>query len=283
MTERRTKLARGGDDNDDKRGNPPFAGFSDLARSYYLQGMSVPQVAAKISAMGKRVSNSQVLDALKRAGIYVPPERMEPPARMNPPTQDDQLRRLHRQAGTGDLDAARRYVAALERIQDGRAPETERERYDRQLDEAERLVRSDYYRTVRSYAEAIKADLVAGSLDGDEALDRRVWETADGTNLVIVTNLAQRTLWISDHSDASLEDGIMDDAGVGRDQSVHWSGLAMGAFMRDLWEALETIGVDRNGLVEGREDAESTDEDEGSTCPSCGRETGGLPCARCES
>lgn len=106
-------------EGEDAKANPPFAGFTQLVRHYYGQGLSVHEVAEKIGVYyvgdsQRQVSPSQVLYALRQSGIHVPESRMGKKA--NP---DVDVRALVREAReTLDPMIAARAALAIMRVQD---------------------------------------------------------------------------------------------------------------------------------------------------------------------
>jgi hypothetical protein len=126
------------------------------------------------------------------------------------------------------------------------------------LDEAHRIIRSDYYDDVRSVADDLAEQWKSGEIGSRDDFLERLSEAVDGTQRVIYTGQAMDGLRASDNSGAYIED--FGAEGAIENGDIAWSRLMFAAMERDVTEQLEALGVDVN-----REPPQPTDECEGCT------------------
>ena len=116
------------------------------------------------------------------------------------------------------------------------------------LADAQRVLREDYYRDVRSVADDLKRQLEDGDFDDREAFLDGLHETIDGHRRVIITWQAMQGVVFSSQ-DAYL--GIEEYGADAFDLSdgIPWSQLMYPIFERDVIECLVTMGVDVNDPI----------------------------------
>lgn len=107
------------------------------------------------------------------------------------------------------------------------------------VEDAKRILRASHYSDVKEHAENMKEEAKKEGWDREQLMDR-IHEDADSA--VTYTSDAWDILYISDNSDAFQEDpGVVDLT------QPNWvEQIAYLAWERDLYEALEQIGVDVN-------------------------------------
>jgi hypothetical protein len=109
---------------------------------------------------------------------------------------------------------------------------------DSAVDAALRVIRADYYKSVRSYASGILTDMAAEGRYDSEELGERIDQTVDGSYWVIYTHAALRCILVSSN------DGAWEDVG---DERPTDEVRAYRALRADIVEELErTFGVDLN-------------------------------------
>ncbi len=117
-------------------------------------------------------------------------------------------------------------------------PRNEGEITEEQHDQAMRVLRQEYYKSVRGIVQELRERLKAGDIsDWDQAVN----EAVDGSYWVIYTHANMQVLMCSDHHDAYTED--FGQAPVEGD-SINWGALAFGALYRDVREQLDAEGVE---------------------------------------
>jgi hypothetical protein len=112
------------------------------------------------------------------------------------------------------------------------------------VNEALRVLRSDYYTDIRDLARDYAKRVADGEFTGrrgSEDLDEDIHQTVDGYNWVIYTHQAKIVQIVSDNADAAFEEGVAPEMGS---DSVPFEVLAYHAIRADLREALEQEGVD---------------------------------------
>lgn len=107
-----------------------------------------------------------------------------------------------------------------------------------------------YWKDVRDMAESIESELEDQIKEGTRGETLREWlsdhihESIDGCARVIYTHQAQQCLLFSSN-DGAYEEEFGPD-GMVEDGCIMWSRLAYAAFRADVYEQLETNGVDVN-------------------------------------
>jgi len=128
---------------------------------------------------------------------------------------------------------------------------------EEQHDEAMRVLRAEYYQSVRGIAEELAERVKDGELFRGRAIkDRDDWETAihesvDSSHWVIYTHANFQVLLCSDNHDAYSEE--YGEPPVQGD-SINWGALAFAAMERDVRQQIDAEGVepDWDNLEEAR-------------------------------
>jgi hypothetical protein len=135
---------------------------------------------------------------------------------------------------------------------------------DSAVDDALRVIRADYYKSVRSYASGILQDLATEGRYDAEQLGERIDQTVDGSYWVIYTHAALRCILVSSN-DGAWED--VDDSERPTDEvRAYW------ALRADIVEELErTFGVDLNDPCPDCDECGGTGEtdEHGTKCETC--------------
>ncbi len=116
------------------------------------------------------------------------------------------------------------------------------------IEDAQRVLREDYYRDVQAVAENLKQQIDDGDFDDREAFLDALHETIDGHRRVIITWQAmQGVIFSSQDADLGIEEYGADAFDLS--DGIPWSQLMYPIFERDVIETLETMGVDVNDPV----------------------------------
>ena len=131
---------------------------------------------------------------------------------------------------------------------------------DEQARDADRVLRAQYFQSVRDMAEELAEMCRSGEIADTEALDERIHEECDWSEWVIYTARALQVLRYSENASAGPEE-------LGGDRfnwsdGMHWSELAYWALRADLQEQLDAEGIDLNDPDEWREEEEEEEEDD---------------------
>ena len=126
-------------------------------------------------------------------------------------------------------------------------------------------IRETYYSEIRSMAEDYQSRIEKGDFEDRDAFLQDVHETIDSHQFVIYTHKAQCVALASSNSGAVADLGIEIAT---KDGEIQWSVIAYCAMERDLYEALDWLGVDINDETTwGREGEEEEEEEEGDHTP----------------
>lgn len=106
---------------------------------------------------------------------------------------------------------------------------------DEQVDDAKRVLRADYYTSIRAHAEGVVAAIRGGELRDTDAVTDRIHQTADGSYWAISTHANYHALLASDHD--PWED--VEDAGGELNPKDAASMLAYYCVRHDLIETVE--------------------------------------------
>lgn len=119
-----------------------------------------------------------------------------------------------------------------------------------QVNQAEAVLRAEYWSEIRELAEEISAELKDKLVSGESGEPLREWlieridESVDSHHNVIYTAAAQKALLYSDNSGAYVED--FGDAGLSQDYCINWTRLAWAAMRRDVLKQLDAYGINVN-------------------------------------
>lgn len=125
-----------------------------------------------------------------------------------------------------------------------------REEAERAVDEAETVLRAEYWQDVRALADSIGADLRERLSEGEDGENLREWlieyieQSIDGHHNVIYTRAAQKVILYSDHSGAYADE--FGEEGIVENGDISWSRLAYAAMRADVIEQLDANGIDVN-------------------------------------
>jgi hypothetical protein len=127
-----------------------------------------------------------------------------------------------------------------------------------QVEDAKRVLRSEYYNSIRSFARDIATQVKKGEIEGEEALRDAIESMVDSSSWVIYTHDAQQVLFVSEHDDAGFEESMIDSDSVFKDGRVQWEAMAYWAMIADMQDMLtKAFKVDLNSP--GPEDVDLSD------------------------
>lgn len=108
-------------------------------------------------------------------------------------------------------------------------------------------LRAWYYGRVRDFADECLAEMLAGTIEDEDALARWLSDSIDGTDIVVYTFKAKAALLASDNEDAA------DELGLGTVTTEQRASCALEADVRELLESYARSGSDGEGqaLPEG--------------------------------
>ena len=130
---------------------------------------------------------------------------------------------------------------------------------EEQHDDAMRVLRAEYYQSVRRMTEDLKRAIKDGEVTDQESLETWIQQSVDGSYWVIYTHANFQVLMCSDNHDAYSED-FEEPPLSGSD--INWAALAYAAMQRDLQQQIDAEGI----TVEHEEDLEgSVNEDGGES------------------
>jgi len=129
---------------------------------------------------------------------------------------------------------------------------------EKQVEEALRVIRADYYSDVLGLAEDLVQMVRDGEVDSTESAQDRLHELVDGTQRVIYTYKAQQGLLASDNADAAFEEGLVDPGQFESD--VPYGVLMYAAMERDVVERIDA-GVQHDDWPDPFDD-DTYEEDE---------------------
>jgi len=109
------------------------------------------------------------------------------------------------------------------------------------VDQAERILRADYWQDVRSVTENLREMIESRELETEEDADQWLHETVDGHSRVIYTYNAQQCLLYSDNDGAYGDE--FGSEGMVEDGCIMWSRLAYAAFTADIRETIDVCEV----------------------------------------
>jgi hypothetical protein len=186
---------------------------------------------------------------------------------------DEAIRKAYRdvQASNGtDLRAVVRLKAVLERSGvEGENAKSEADLDKEKIEEARRIMRTEYYHSVSSFVDVVLRELRSGDIQTQDDLETRILEYTGDCYWAIYTHASQQCLWASENSNYALEEGLVELGGGGdrydrrqaRITEIPWGSLAAWAYYRDIQEGLYAAGVDLNNPERfGREEEAEVDE-----------------------
>ena len=112
---------------------------------------------------------------------------------------------------------------------------------ERAHDDAMRVLRKEYWDSVRGIVEDLKSRVASGEIASEDALQNAVDQDVDGSYLVIYTHANFQVLMCSDHHDAYFED--FGNAPV-TDGNINWAALAFATLARDVRDQMSAEGVE---------------------------------------
>jgi hypothetical protein len=104
------------------------------------------------------------------------------------------------------------------------------------VEQAERVLRAEYWDDVRTMAEDARRAVKDGEVTDADGMNDWLWETVDGTGRVIYTAQAMDGLRWSEHDDAYFDEGLYCEEDF-RD-GIPWSKLMFCAMLADVREDL---------------------------------------------
>ena len=112
-----------------------------------------------------------------------------------------------------------------------------------QREEAMRVLRADYYQSVRSVAHDLASEVKNGSITSQDEWETAINQAVDGTEWVIYTQKHFQVLFCSDNHNAYVEN--YGQAPVEGDD-INWAALAFAALEADVRQQIEAEGLEPN-------------------------------------
>lgn len=133
------------------------------------------------------------------------------------------------------------------------------------VDEADRVLRADYWDDVRSVVDNAADEIENGNITTDDELSDWLHETIDGHSNIIYTRSNFHVLLYSDNSDAYADE--FGEEGMIRDGNVNWPALAYAAMLADV---RDTIGdfdefIDQHKPSDPDDETDTDDADDDGT------------------
>jgi hypothetical protein len=129
----------------------------------------------------------------------------------------------------------------------------------RAVEDAQRVLRKDYYDDVRGVAEDLKRRLDAGDFNDRDEFIEALEQDVDGHQRVIYTGQAIECLLYSDNESAYADE--FGTEGVVEDGAIMWSRLAYAAFRADVVGHLDALDVDVNDPIPGTEEDDDPEQE----------------------
>jgi len=120
-----------------------------------------------------------------------------------------------------------------------------------QIQEAERVLRAEYYSHIRSIAREVFEEIANSKISTSDALEEWIHESLDGDSWVFQTYSAQKVLLLSNNDDVYVEE--FGTEGLVTDGGINYSAMAFETMKRDLWEDLELFGKDLHEWIDDDE------------------------------
>jgi hypothetical protein len=122
---------------------------------------------------------------------------------------------------------------------------------EEQHDEAMRVLRAEYYQSVRGIAATLAERVKDGEITDRDGFEQAIHESVDGSYWVIYTHANFQVLLCSDNHDAYSEE--YGEPPVQGD-SINWAALAFAAMERDVRQQIDAEGIepDWDNLEEAR-------------------------------
>lgn len=139
-----------------------------------------------------------------------------------------------------------------------------REITEKQHDEAVRVLRAEYYESVRSIVEEGMGEIKNGNIPNREGLDEYLEQSVDGSYWVIYTHANFQVLFVSDNHDAYMED-FGEPPVEGSD--IKWAALAYAAMRRDIYDLIGSYDEEIEALLNPEEEEEDEELDEARRRP----------------
>lgn len=139
-----------------------------------------------------------------------------------------------------------------------------REITEKQHDEAVRVLRAEYYQSVRSIVEEGMGQIKEGHITDREGLDEYLDQSVDGSYWVIYTHANFQVLFVSDNHDAYMED-FGEPPVEGSD--IKWAALAYAAMRRDIYDLIGSYDEEIEALLNPEEEEEDEELDEARRAP----------------
>lgn len=121
-----------------------------------------------------------------------------------------------------------------------------------QHDEAMRVLRAEYYQSVRNITEDLARAIKDGEITDQDSMETWIHQTIDGSYWVIYTHANFQVLMCSDNDDAHGEN--YGEPPVDGD-SINWAALAFAAMEADVRQQIDAEGItvpEEGGLEERR-------------------------------
>ena len=116
------------------------------------------------------------------------------------------------------------------------------------VEQADRVIRADYYEDVQSTAQGLKDEIDEGQITDADQFMERLDEAIDGDRRVIMTWQAmQGVIYSSQDADLAIQEFGAD--GLNWSNGIPWSQLMYPIFRQDVIDALESMGVDVNDPI----------------------------------
>lgn len=121
-------------------------------------------------------------------------------------------------------------------------------------------LRETYYSEISALADDYEKRILAGEFEDRDAFFTDVHETLDGHEFVTTRFKAQCACLVSDNNGAMVDN--FGSEGLTKDGRINWEGIAYCAMEQDLYDALDSAGVDINDddTFEGEEEEEDAED-----------------------
>lgn len=124
---------------------------------------------------------------------------------------------------------------------------------EKQHDDAVRVLRAEYYESVRSIVEEGMGQIKEGHILNREGLDEYIDQSVDGSHWVIYTHANFQVIFVSDNHDAYMED--FGEAPVSGND-INWAALAYAAMKRDVYDLIGAYNEEIEALLDPEEEEE---------------------------
>ena len=123
---------------------------------------------------------------------------------------------------------------------------SQREISEQQHEEAVRVLRAEYYQSVRALVDEGMNEIREGRVTSAEELNEWLEQSIDGSYWVIYTHANMQVIFVSDNDDAYMED--FGEAPV-EGGNINWAALAYAAMRRDVFDLVGAYDAEIEELL----------------------------------